>query len=69
MYAYSKFHNNAITALVYPSDEKENKYSKEKFHDDDKKQCGILKLKVDYNINEWQKNIACFIEDEVLSEK
>jgi 5-methylcytosine-specific restriction enzyme subunit McrC len=58
LFAYSKFHDNAKTALVYPStithyteghfwEQKENKTS-----------CGVLLLSVAPEINAWQREIA-----------
>jgi len=64
MYAYSKFYNNAKTALVYPglnfgllagnfldeiSDQKLSSV------------CGVMTLRISNNINIWQKEIADYI--------
>ncbi len=57
MYAYSKFHNNAVTALVYPS-ENESVYKSNNFKEDNGKECGVLKLGVLQDVKKWQKKIS-----------
>jgi len=68
MYAYSKFHNNAKTVLVYPIDNSNaSEFINGYFFDEvsgtisSDKQCGIIKLAVGININQWQKDISGFI--------
>jgi 5-methylcytosine-specific restriction enzyme subunit McrC len=62
MYAYSKFHNNAKTALLYPGlsyniiegifyDEENNSLPSNNY-------CGIITVAVEDNIKKWQVNIA-----------
>lgn len=64
MYAYSKFHGNALTALVYPSDG-ENSYNSKPFHKHEQ-YCGVMKLKVENNVKDWQEEIARYISKEIL---
>jgi hypothetical protein len=64
MYAYSKFHCNAVTALVYPSDEK-NDYKPQNFREENGKECGVMKLKVETKVRQWQEEIACFIRQAI----
>lgn len=62
MYAYSKFHGNALTALVYPG--KQNGFKKGYFLDEagdeniESSTCGVMTLKVGDNVREWGRNIA-----------
>lgn len=65
MYAYSKFHGNALTALVYPSDGKNDFYAKDFY--ENKQKCGVMKLKVENNVKDWQEGIACYISKEILA--
>lgn len=68
MYAYSKFHKNASTVLVYPIDNgNTSEFINGYFFDEasgtvsSDRQCGIIKLAVGRNINKWQKDISDFI--------
>jgi 5-methylcytosine-specific restriction enzyme subunit McrC len=62
MYAYSKFHGNAKTALLYPG--VEHKFTKGKFYSESDNKvhsnnnCGILTVMVEKVVKEWQKNLA-----------
>jgi 5-methylcytosine-specific restriction enzyme subunit McrC len=62
MYAYSKFHRNAKTALVYPSEK--YAFTKGHFFDETESEknnnrlCGILTLSIGETIKEWQKSIS-----------
>jgi hypothetical protein len=66
MYAYSRFHNNATTALVYPADKNDIKSGV--FKDDFVEKCGILKLAVadDKDIKKWQSAIANYIGENLI---
>jgi 5-methylcytosine-specific restriction enzyme subunit McrC len=69
MYAYSRFHNNAKTALVYPGDNK-NDFIVGNFDDDVKAICGIMTLAVEEkNVTIWQKAIADYIFGSTLFPK
>ncbi len=58
LFAYSKFNNNAQTALVYPSST--NQYTKGHFLEQEEKitSCGILLLGVQPEMDAWQRAIA-----------
>jgi 5-methylcytosine-specific restriction enzyme subunit McrC len=61
MYAYSKFHENAITALVYPGIKDgifKGHFLNETDNDNEDKSCSIIKLSVRDDIKEWQDHIA-----------
>ncbi len=61
MYTYSKFHNNAITALVYPGNENrpvKGFFLNEHENEQQDKLCSIVKLNVNRDIKVWQKEIA-----------
>ncbi len=72
MYTYSKYHLDAITALVCPNEKIESEFIKGNFFDaftnliSHNHQCGILKLSVCKNINEWQNELADFIKNKLL---
>jgi 5-methylcytosine-specific restriction enzyme subunit McrC len=67
MYAYSKFHQNAITALVYPSEQPSSSFIRGNFYNEEtnnissSQQCGIVKLAVAGNVTQWQREISAFI--------
>lgn len=72
MYTYSKYHRNAITTLVYPNEKIESEFIKGNFFDEctniisHNHQCGIVKLSVCKNVNEWQNELADFIKNKLL---
>ncbi|MEQ1554592.1 MAG: hypothetical protein ABL929_10455 [Ferruginibacter sp.] len=62
MYAYSKFHNNAKTALLYPG--LSNDFIEGVFYNEENNSfisnnnCGIMTVTVEGNIKKWQLSIA-----------
>jgi len=72
MYAYSKFHNNAKSALVFPGNEgkmvKGNYYHEETGEVSDT-ECSLLLIEVCADVMKWQKEIAGsvygFLEEEL----
>jgi 5-methylcytosine-specific restriction enzyme subunit McrC len=61
MYAYSKFHSNAVTALVYPGAETittQGAFLNEQSNDQQDKACNIVKINVNLNIQKWQEDIS-----------
>jgi 5-methylcytosine-specific restriction enzyme subunit McrC len=62
LFAYSKFHDNAKTALVYPSTA--NHYTEGHFWEQVEKttSCGVLLLGVQHEIEAWQREIVKQVE-------
>lgn len=75
MYTYSRFHNDAITALVYPASSSVSELVNGNFYDEasgisiTSRQCGVIKLAVKHNISEWQEQLVAFIYQSVLNKK
>jgi 5-methylcytosine-specific restriction enzyme subunit McrC len=69
MYAYSRFHKDATTALVYPSSKNDIKQGV--FKDNLGKKCSVIKLAVaeSNDIKKWQIEIASYIIEKILSNK
>lgn len=67
MYTYSKFHNDAITALVYPGDnEIQNSYFiNETDSNKINASCKLIEIPISDTINAWQTNIGkiIFVDD------
>ena len=65
MYAYSRFHGSADTALVYPG--QLAAFHSGAFLDSDGASCGILSVPVVANIEEWQRAIAWAVRCHLLA--
>ncbi len=70
MYAYSKFHKNAKTALLYPG--QTNSFIDGTFYDEEINQnpsqssCGVLTVAIEDKVQKWQRNIARDVFNNIL---
>lgn len=63
MYTYSKFHKNAITALLYPGESKQVDSLFLDLVSPESKglKCAIFEIEINNNIKDWQENIASLL--------
>ena len=59
MYVYHEYYNAKRVALIYPGSDKVKRgnYLHPTTVEDTDKECSIISLSVEHNINDWQKNI------------
>ncbi len=65
MYAYSRLHGTAATALVYPGEQAT--FHSGSFMDDDGGSCGMLSIPVSRDIGAWQATIADAVRRHLLN--